>query len=993
MYDFIEIEEIEESEECEDTYDITVEDNHNFFANGILVHNCLGGVYAGDYWENRESGPEAVLEAMRESSRRMQEIFGEDWYGELQWNYVPEQHELNQYVIQVCAEFNIELVSTADAHFPRPELWKYRELYKRFGWKRATENAIPETHKELGYLLYPKNGDQMFKEYYRTSQELGIEYDEQLVIDSIQRTHDIAFSKIEDFEPNQDLKLPSFILDVEEDPDTVLRELSFQVLEEKGLHEKEDYVARLERELKVLSDTKFSKYFIAMNAVSKEAQKFQLTGPGRGSAGGSLIAYLLKFTEVDPLRWNTQFERFMRSDSKDMPDIDYDVEDPMEFKNHLINLWGEHSVVPISTVATLQISSLIKVVSKYYGVDFAEVNNVTTVIDEQAIPRAKEKYGITAGTYKPTFEEYVEFSPALSAFFDKYPEVKEPIEVLLNQPQSIGRHAGGVVISENLNRHMPLISSKGVVQTPWTEGQNVRHLEPMGFIKFDLLGLSTLRMIKSCIVEILKDQGNPEPTFEQVKEFYNENLHIDILDVNDQKVYKNVFQEGNFPSVFQFSKNNAQNFCMAVKPESLIDISIITSIQRPGPLTAKVDENYLKARQDPATVVYRHPKLKEITESTLGFLIFQEQIAEIAHHLGENISLDEANQLRKVLTKKGTGKEDKIKKNLHDKFTTGCINNNLTQEDAQQLWDEMEFFSGYGFNKSHAVAYSLVSYQCAWLFTYYPDEWLLSILAEDEKKRFDNMNIAKQLGYTISPPNINYSQVGWYHKDKVLYQPLSIVKGLGQAAVDEIILNRPFNCIEDILLNKNIRKSKLKSSNLEALTRVGGLDDLIDERFTNRRHFWAVIQSKPRSEKKFMEFLVDPLLSDLPEFTEEEDIENVFALTKNYPLMIVLDDDTLEELEDSGIHPISEYHKGEYHWFVATSLKIKYTEKTKKSYWAASVIDTSFQMQELKIWAVSIDRDVLELNKVYIVKGLEYDEKWGYSTGHKAPFWKNYGKL
>jgi DNA polymerase-3 subunit alpha len=954
----------------------------------IATSACLGGIYAGDYWEHRDYGDEAVLEAMRETSKKMINIFGDDWYGELQWNFIKEQHEVNKHVIQVCGELDIKLVSTADAHFPRPELWEFREMYKRLGWKSKSEEEPAKTVKELGYHLYPKNGEQMFAEYLRTSEDLGFEYDHEIVLDSIERTHEIAFEKIEDFEPNCEVRLPSFMMKEEYggDSDLQLREAVYEALESFGDEYKTKvYIDRIERELKVLKDTNFSKYFIAMDSIVSIAQTFQLTGAGRGSVGGCLIAYILGITEIDSIRWNTQFERFMRSDSKDMPDIDYDVEEPMEFKNHLIDLWGKYSVVPISTSSKLKLKSLIKSISKSYDIDFQEVNKVTTAIDKEAIPKAKAFHGITAGVYDPTFEEYKEYSPSLEKFLADHPEVESPIKAIFAQPFAVGRHAGGVVISENLNEVMPLISSKGVIQTPWSEGQNVRHLEPMGFIKFDLLGLTTLRMIRKCIGEILKSNfGIEEPSFEEIKAFYRKNLHIDNIDVDDQKVYGG----GSFPSVFQFTKKNAQDFCVSIQPKNLIDISIITSIYRPGPLTANVDVKFAEARKNPDSIKYLHPLLKEITESTSGFLVFQEQIAEIAHKLGKDINLDEANQLRKVLTKKGTGKEDKVKKELHEKFVKGCLEHGLKETDGQTLWEEMEFFSGYGFNKSHAIAYSLLSFQCAWLFTYYPDEWLVAILAASDKERFSNMNIAKNIGYTISPPNINHSQKEWHCKDKTLYQPLSDIKGLGASAWDKIEQNRPYEEIEDLLFNRAKKKGKLNISNIDNMIKVGALDELYDSRFKSKMHFWAVCVSKPKNEKQFNEFLQNEDLMNLPDFTDDEKIMHMYELTKNYPIMSVLSEEMLQEFEEEDIYPISEYEEDALHWFVAVS---KEDAKTKygKVYWKINAIDSSFQMVKINVWSCS-ERDTLHLNRAYIVNGLEFDEKWGYSTGFKAPFYKNY---
>ena len=215
-----------------------------------------------------------------------------------------------------------------------------------------------------------------------------------------------------------------------------------------------------------------------------------LTGPGRGSAAGSLVAYALNITQVDPIKNGLLFSRFLRSDATDYPDIDYVVSDSMALKDKLVEMWGEDCVAPISNWNTLQLKSLIKDISKLYGIPFTEVNTVTSVMIREATPEAKRKHGIKAGVYAPTWEEVIEFSPTLRDYLNRHPDVRTHVEGLVGQVRSCSRHAGGVVIAENLDQSMPLINSGGVRQAPWSEGQNVRHLEPMGFIKFDLLGLS-----------------------------------------------------------------------------------------------------------------------------------------------------------------------------------------------------------------------------------------------------------------------------------------------------------------------------------------------------------------------------------------------------------------------------------------------------------------------------------------------------------------------
>ena len=236
-----------------------------------------------------------------------------------------------------------------------------------------------------------------------------------------------------------------------------------------------EYIERLKHELDVIADRGFSKYFLTMKSICDIANGMMLTGPGRGSAAGSLVAYALQITQIDPIKYGLLFSRFLRSDATDYPDIDYDVSDSMALKEKLVNLWGEDTVAPISNWNTLQLRSLIKDISKFYGIPFIEANKVTDAMLKEALPLAKKKHGIKAGIYAPTWQEVMEFSETLRAYLDKYPEVKKHVQGLVGSVRSCSRHAGGVVIGENLDKSMPLINSGGVRQTPWSEGQNVRH--------------------------------------------------------------------------------------------------------------------------------------------------------------------------------------------------------------------------------------------------------------------------------------------------------------------------------------------------------------------------------------------------------------------------------------------------------------------------------------------------------------------------------------
>ena len=970
----------------------------------IVLTACMGGVLSKSFWAHREEGDTKVLEEMNNTIQKFKEIFDDRFYCELQWNGYDEQHHINKLVIEAARQNDVKLVSTCDSHYPRPELWKEREIYKMLGWlgtKNSGIESLPKSREELKCELYPKNGQQMWESYQSYSAKTGNEYDDALILESFENTYKIAHEQIETFLPDTTIRLPDFVVPEGKTDIQALIEMCQIAMKAHNLHKNKEYVDRLVEEISVIKDRKFAKYFLTMKAIADKANDIQLVGAGRGSAAGSLISYLLNITQLDPIKYNLLFSRFLSKSSakSDYPDIDYDVADPMELKQILINDWGKDCVVPISNWNTLQLRSLIKDLSKLYGIPYTEVNAVTSVMTKEATPKAKEKHGMTAGMYVPSFDEHVEFSETLQAFFAKYPEISKSIKILQGQIRSNSRHAGGILVSENLSHYMPLINSGGVIQTPWSEGQNVRHLEPLGFIKFDILGIATLRVIKNAIGRVLVKAGNPNPTFADIKQFYNDNLHPSKINFDDQKVYENVFHKGNFVATFQFTEKGAQSFCKRANPTNIIDLSAVTSIFRPGPLSAKVDVNYVEAKQNPESIKYIHPIVEEITKETFGFLIFQEQIALIAHKLGKDLSLDEGNLLRKLLTKKGTGKGHEVKDAINVKFIDGCLEKGISKEEADKLWQTFEFFSGYGFNKSHAVCYSILSYQCAWLLTYHPSEWVASYLDEetsDDSGKAKAISNIKSMGYKIESPNINNSGIEWrISKDgQTFYQPLSSIKGLGEKAIEQIVNNRPFNTIDELLFNENILYSKLNKKGLDALARCGALNGLMDNRFSGLKHFWAACcLERPKTKKKFDEYI--NLYKPEGEFTKEEVIENCTELLGFFPIDMVMSNQLYKRLDDGNIQSISSFDKesdenDQICWFIPNSYEIKMS-KNNKNYYVVQCTDDTGKSTDIKCWAVDLEKDLIYLNRPYVAK-LTYDENFGgFSCMGISKNWKLIG--
>ena len=953
----------------------------------ICTSACMSGPLAGVWWEHKDDGEAAVQTAMKKMIAEFVDIFGDRFYGEVQWNSIPEQHKINQNILKACREMNVRVVSTADSHYPRKDAWKDREMYKRLGWLTqglpswVDDISLPKSVEEIGYELYPKNGEQMWEAYKKYSALCDEEYNDDEILDTITKTYWIAHEQIKDFEPDATIRLPNFVVPEGETAESTLRKMAFQGLEDKEITS-DEYLERIEYELDVIASQGFSKYFLTMKAIADKANATMATGAARGSASGSLLAYALDITQVNPIRWELPFERFMTKGMTSYPDIDFDVAEPALLKQKLADEWGEFSVVPISNWNTLQLRSLIKDISKFYEIPFTEVNAVTGTMLQEATPLAKKKHGINAGVYVPTFEEVMEFSSTLQDFLRKYPHIKTHVEACYGNVRSQSVHAGGCIVADNINEHMPLIRSKGMWVTPWSEGQNVRHLEPLGFIKFDILGLSTLTMIQDSIRHILKRHHNiAEPTFDDIKKYYAQNLHPDKIGFDDKEVWENVFHNvSSAPGIFQFTNSGMSAFCERVMPDSLDELSAVTSIFRPGPLSFGVHDLFVGAKRGTLDIEWHHPIYREITEKTYGNIIYQEQIAEICSRIGKDISRADGNTIRKLLTKKGTGKEHLLAA-YEAKFIEGASDKGIPNHVANRIWTAMSEFAKYGFNLCHATSYSIISYQCAWLWNYYPSEWIASFLQKEPETRKEKaINIAKKHGYDIAALDINNSGTVWEISDngKTLIQPLTSIKGLGLSAIEQILNNRPFENAEDLLFKEEITYSKLNKKSLDALCRAGALNNLIDDRFTGMKHFWsACVVERPKNTKKLDENI--ELYAPEGEFSEEDIIQFKTELTGVFPMNLVMSESMLNRLSEKYIPPISEFDSMlGICWFIPRKVIPKRT-KTGKDYWIVEVIDSNNERTTIRCWGIKPEKDKISLNKPYMSR-LKYDPKWGFST-------------
>ena len=352
----------------------------------------------------------------------------------------------------------------------------------------------------------------------------------------------------------------------------------------------------------------------------------------------------------------------------------------------------------------------------------------------------------------------------------------------------------------------------------------------------------------------------------------------------------------------------------------------------------------------------------------------------LAHKLGKDVTLDEGNLLRKLLTKKGTGKGNEAKKATYSKFIEGCVDKGISEKKANGLWTTFEYFSGYGFNKSHAVSYSIISFQCAWLCNYFPAEWTAAFLErEPEHRKEKAINLAKQHGFLIQDIDVNTSGMYWEIMDKnTLVAPLTTIKGLGEKAIEQILANRPFHTVEDFLFNENIVYSKLNKKALDVLCRAGALKDLIDDRFSGDKHFWsAVCVDRPRKPKK----LIENIETYEPEgsFTEEEKITFTTDLTGIFPVSKVVTPQVQSKINEWVAPPISEFdHDLGYCWCIPRSVTVK-VSKNKRKFYVVEVIDSNSVLTKIRCWSINPDKDDIHLNRPYMLKP-RYSGDWGFST-------------
>lgn len=699
---------------------------------------------------------------------------------------------------------------------------------------------------------------------------------------------------------------------------------------------------------------------------------------------------------------------FVLTHNTSWPDIDSDAGDRDALIDAARELYGFESVIPVSNFNTLKLKSLIKDIAKFYGIDFAEVNKMTGPLQDEVMAQARDE-NTEKSVFVLTHQDCMEFSPGYREFMEKYPKVKDHIETLFMQNRSIGRHAGGVIIgpADALASSMPIIGVRGELQTPWTEGMNFRNLEDNGFIKFDFLGLTLLKDVENCISRIIKRETGKTPTFLEVRDWFDKYLNCRHVDQSDPKVWEHVYHQRRKVGVFQFTAEGARRFCEDAKPTSIIELAALTAIYRPGPLRANVHKKYVNDKQRADQIVYAHPIIKEILGPTFGHVTFQEQFMLLAQKLA-GFSPGESDKLRKTLVKKSLdtiGKKGDEREEARMKFVKGAWElNGVPEAVSQELWERIEFFSVYGFNLSHAVAYAIGSYYSAWLHTYYETDWLATILQSENtnpKNLAKAISEIKAMGYNVSTPDVNESGLvwNWSERKKSFIPPLTSVKGLGDNAVKEIMENRPYTNLEQMLFDADGEwyHSKLNRTGFAALCKVEALDALEEMwqgKIPNHRALHEIIITNydtlrkgqfGMTIKKAQKTNAQPLLpqliqvnSDLEDWSRIEKLELYQEMCSAIRDDLAFPPEMIQKIKNADVKSVLQMEQGEkgIAWFCAVEA-IKKTTKNKKVFYTVKIIDDENNTGNLRIWG-----DLGDLMQPYTIwlANVSNDPGWGAST-------------
>jgi DNA polymerase III subunit alpha len=756
------------------------------YAEGIIVlSGCLNGLISKAIERGEFSEAKMVL-------KDFQKTFAGDFYIEVQ-SHNPK--EINDKLLELADELKIKAVATGDAHFAKEEDRVLEEAMLILSTSpKADKDADFDMSRQMKNMndrfnyLYPDRriSFQDYNLFIQTRSEIEADFNKAGIsrTDIYENTMEIA-NKVSEYDFNQGLDL----LPVPKtDADERLRELSEKGLERLGKASDEAYRSRLEEELGVIRDKNFASYFLVVADMINWAKENNIkVGPGRGSAAGSLVCYSLGITDVDPIKYDLLFFRFINPERNDFPDIDTDFEDRRrkEVKDYLKKKFKH--VASISTFTYFKDKGVVRDASRVFMIPLQEVNRALKSVD--------------------TFEDFID-SPNTKEFRTKYPEVAWLAERLRGRIRSVGVHAAGVVVAKDDIRKFAPVESREDAQDKVSGripvvAYDMDTVADIGLIKLDALGLKTLSVISDTLDSIKKRTGK--------------DINLSDLALDDPKVYK-MLSDGYTKGVFQAEATPYTNLLIKMGVDKFEDLAASNALVRPGAMNT-VGAAYINRKHGREAVEFTHTILKPFTENTYGVIIYQEQVMQACVHLG-GMSWSEADKVRKIIGKKKDAKEfDQFK----DQFISGA-SKHISEKKAESLWHDFEAHAGYSFNRSHAVAYSMLSYFTAWLKTYYPLEFMFSILKNENDKdaRTEYLIEAKRLGLSIKLPHINESNVYFSLQGESIRFGLAEVKFISDSIANKIIEKRPYENYNDFIEKASKKGSGINSRAIAALNSIGG---------------------------------------------------------------------------------------------------------------------------------------------------------------------------
>jgi len=756
------------------------------YAEGVIVlSGCLNGIISKAIEREEFSEAKLILQDFKKT-------FHEDFYVEVQSHNPPE---INAKLLELADELKIKAVATGDAHFAKEE-------------DRILEEALlilstsPKADKDSDFdmsrnmkdmldrfnYLYPDRriSFQDMNLFIQSRSEIEADFNKAGIqrTDIYENTMEIA-NKVEDYIFNQGLDL----LPVPKtDADEKLRQLAEKGLERLQKASDVVYKDRLEEELSVIASKNFASYFLVVADMINWAKENNImVGPGRGSAAGSLVCYSLGITDVDPIEYNLLFFRFINPERNDFPDIDTDFEDRRrkEVKEYLKKKFKH--VASISTYTYFKDKGVIRDAARVFMVPLQEVNRATKQID--------------------TFEDFLT-SPNTKEFRTRYPEVVWLADRLRGRIRSVGVHAAGVVVAkDDLRKYAPVESradaSDSVSGRIPVVAYDMDQVADIGLIKLDALGLKTLSVISD--------------TLKSIKERTGKSINLSSLSLDDPRVYK-MLNDGYTKGVFQAEATPYTNLLIKMGIDKFEDLVASNALVRPGAMNT-VGAAYINRKQGREAVDYSHVLMKDFTENTYGVIIYQEQVMQACVHLG-GMSWSEADKVRKIIGKKKDAKEfDQFK----DQFVDGA-SKHISKKKAESLWHDFEAHAGYSFNRSHAVAYSMLSYYTAWLKSNYPIEFMFSILKNENDKdaRTEYLIEAKRLGIKIKLPHVNESDIYFSLKNDSIIFGLAEIKFISDNIANKILEKRPFTNYAELIERASEKGSGINSRAISALNAIGG---------------------------------------------------------------------------------------------------------------------------------------------------------------------------